>query len=273
MIIFRLSNSNYLNLKRFVIKIGSSVIAKDNKIDEKILDNIVSEASALTRRGKEIILVTSGAIATGKTITRLEGKNGLALQQAYAGIGQHILMGIYNKHAKKYKQKIIAQTLLTYPDLDSKKRSNYLKNTFQIYFQNKIIPIVNENDTIAVDEIKFGDNDTLSALVAKELNADLLLMLSNVNGLYKNYKTKNQKLVAIVEEITPSIGRLAKNEKNENGTGGMPSKLKAARLTTRAGIVTIVSNGIKYRIRDILKGKVNRTIFSPCIVKLKGLNR
>lgn len=264
MIIFRLSNSNYLNLKRFVIKIGSSVIVKNNKIDEKILDNIVSEASALTRRGKEIILVTSGAIAAGKTMTRLEGKDELAIKQAYAGIGQHILMGIYNKHARKHKQKIIAQTLLTYPDLDSKKRSDYLRNTFQIYFKNKIIPIVNENDTIAVDEIKFGDNDTLSALVSKELNTDLLLILSNVDGLYKDYKTKKQKLIDMIKEITPSTEKWAKNEKNENGTGGMPSKLKAARLTTQAGIVTIVSNGIKYNIKDILEGgKVKRTVFLP----------
>lgn len=229
-----------------------------------MLDNIVSEASALTREGKEVILVTSGAIATGKTITKLEGKEELAIKQAYAGIGQHILMGIYNKYARKHKQKIIAQTLLTYPDLDSKKRSDYLKNTFQVYFQNKIIPIINENDTIAVDEIKFGDNDKLSALVAKELNADLLLILSNIDGLYKDYKTKKQKLIEIVKEITPTIERLAKKEKNDSGTGGMKSKLDAAGLTTQAGIVTIVSNGINYNIKDILEGsKVKRTVFLP----------
>jgi len=236
--------------KRIVVKLGTRVLTSSaNHIDRRRIASLTRGVCQLKDKGHEVILVSSGAIATGMGMLGLKTRpKDLPKQQAAAAIGQARLMKIYDEFFKKGKR-LTAQVLLTKDDLTNGKRRLNAKHTLLTLLKVRSVPIINENDTVAVDEIKFGDNDLLSAQVAKLVKADLLVILSDVDGFYKG-----RKLVRTIEQITPEIKRLAKGTTKDISLGGMISKVEAAKITTSAGIPCVIANGAK---KDVLLRIVN----------------
>ena len=232
--------------KRIVIKVGTSTLTYDTgKTNIRRLSKLVSVISDLVNSGKEVALVTSGAIGVGV------GKLGLSERptdtpgrQAAATVGQCELMFIYDKLFGEYGH-TVGQLLITKADIDSDERRNNLINTFEQLFKFGAIPVVNENDSVAVDEIVFGDNDTLSANVATLINADALVIITDIDGLLDSNPQENPdaKLIPFVEEITDEIMSMASDSGSNRGTGGMITKLHAAKISTTAGIDTVVMCG------------------------------
>lgn len=229
------------NYKRVVVKIGASIFAADkHKIDAALINNIAVQISGLVKQGKEVVVVSSGAIAIGMSILKTASRpKELAYLQATAAIGQHELMHIYklafNKHGIN-----CAQLLLTWDDFSDRRFLN-AKHTLNTLLQLKCVPIINENDTVATEEIKFGDNDKLSALVAILVDADLLIILSDVDGLLD----KNKKIIRAVEKITADIKSLACPTNKKACVGGMITKIQAASIAVDSGIPCVIANGKK----------------------------
>ena len=209
--------------------------------------------------------MTSGAIGAG--IGKLDLKQrprDIKVLQATAAVGQNILMSTYDRYFAKYEQ-TIAQLLLTHEDFFDRKRYLNLRNTLITLLKSGVIPIINENDTVVVDEIKLGDNDNLSALVASNLDADLLIILTDIDGLYTYdpKRSKKAEFISIVEEITPEIERIA-SARGKTGTGGMKTKIQAAKVTMKAGIPMVIVNGNEENIlARIIAGERIGTIFLP----------
>ncbi|MFA6357041.1 MAG: glutamate 5-kinase [Candidatus Omnitrophota bacterium] len=241
------------NYKRIVIKIGSSIFAKGkNNLDTALISNIASQIYDLLKQNKEIILVSSGAIALGMSILKLNNRpKDLEHLQATAAIGQHELMHVYKIALKKYSLNC-AQLLLTWDDFREKRYLN-AKQTLNTLLKLKCVPIINENDTVATEEIKFGDNDKLSALVSILVDAQLLIILSDVDGLLD----KNKKVIRSVDRITPGIKSLACPSSKKTCVGGMITKLDAAQIATSAGIPCVIANGSK-------KGIIAKIATNPC---------
>ncbi len=252
------------NSQRIVVKVGTSTLTyKTGKINLKRIDRLAMVLSDLHNRGKEIILVSSGAIgaAVGK-LGLAEKPTDTKYKQAVAAVGQCELMYIYDKLFSEYNN-TVAQILLTKEDVSIPKRKRNTQNTFNALIEMGIIPIVNENDTIAVDEIEFGDNDTLSAIVADFIDADLLVMFSDIDGLYDSdpHKNRDAKLIETVYDID-SVRCLASGVASNRGTGGMVTKLDAAEIATASGINMVIANGENIdSLYDILKGKSVGTLF------------
>lgn len=253
------------NVKRVVIKIGSGVLsASKGKIDEAIIKKIVLQTSLLVKNGYEVLIVSSGAIAAGKI--ELDIKKPLLdipSKQAAAAVGQSRLIGFYEKFFKKEKQKT-AQVLLTHDDLSNRRRYLNARNALMTLLSFYVIPIINENDMVAVHEIKFGDNDTLSALVAHLVEADLLVILSHVDGLFTGDPARDSKatLIPLVEKITPELQKIAGKSSSPTSVGGMCTKLKAARIAADSGVPTIIVNGnINNIITRVLGGENIGTLF------------
>jgi glutamate 5-kinase len=237
-------------MKRVVIKIGSSSIATDRmKPRTALLKSLVSQIALLHKHGVEVVLVSSGAIVLGMGEQRLLVRPGdVASLQALAAIGQLVLMRTY---ADLFKPEKItcAQVLLTWDDFSDRARFNSARATLKTILERKAIPVINENDTISTDEIKFGDNDKLSALVASQLHADLLIILSDVEGLYE-LKSGRKKVFREIKEITADIEGLATGTSNKHmSKGGMSAKLQAVQVATRANVPCIIANG---RTKDVL---------------------
>ncbi|PIX16165.1 glutamate 5-kinase [Candidatus Desantisbacteria bacterium CG_4_9_14_3_um_filter_40_11] len=258
---------------RIVVKIGTSLLTTpEGNFSPDCIAGIVKELCCLRQSGKEIILVTSGAIGAGMCKLDLKRRPAtIPLKQACAAVGQNYLMNSYKHLFNEYEQ-TIAQILLTYQDLSNRKSYLNTYNTLLTLLQYTVIPIINENDTVAIEEIKFGDNDTLSSLVAQLVEADLLLLLTDIDGLYS--RTSNGKgfgeLIPVVEDITPEIINMAKGTNNKFTTGGMATKIKAAQMATQAGITVIILNGRKQGIiSQILEGKECGTTF---VAKKDGLS-
>lgn len=253
--------------KRIVIKIGSSSLLHEETgaLNLTKLEILVREVSDLRNMGKDVILVSSGAIATGCKVARLESKpERIEEKQACAAIGQARLMMIYQKLFMEYNQ-LAAQILMTKNTiLDNLSRHNTL-NTFQELLRMGAIPIVNENDTIATYEIHFGDNDSLSAIVAALVEADLLILLSDIDGLYTDdpHKNKDAKFIDIVETLDQKLLGMGKETSGSDvGTGGMASKLEAAKLAHAAGIDMVIANGVDFHvIHKIIQGRNHGTLF------------
>ncbi|MCX5705652.1 MAG: glutamate 5-kinase [Candidatus Omnitrophica bacterium] len=228
------------NYKRIVIKIGSSLFySSKNELDANLVNEITGQISQLVREKKEVILVTSGAIALGMSILKLgERPKELATLQAAAAIGQHELMDIYRRFFKG-RQLNCGQVLLTWEDFSSRNRYLNAKNTLLKLLELNSIPVINENDTVSTDEIRFGDNDRLSALVATLVNADLLIMLSDVDGLLD----QDMSLIRVVDAITPAIKSLACPTKRKTSVGGMITKIEAAKIAVDSGISCVIANG------------------------------
>ncbi|MEM2146082.1 MAG: glutamate-5-semialdehyde dehydrogenase, partial [Candidatus Jordarchaeaceae archaeon] len=265
---------NLSGVNKIVIKIGTSSLTDEKyRLDPNKVKRFTEEIMDLRKKNKEIILVTSGAIGAG--IGRLGLKSRpteMHLLQAAAAVGQNILMNTYDKYFGEYNQ-TIAQVLLTYEDFSNGHRYLNLRNTLTTLLSLGVIPIINENDTTAVDEIKVGDNDKLSALVASNLGADLLIILSDIDGLYTCDPkiSGDAKLISTVEEITPELESMCGNE-SSRGTGGMFTKLQAAKITMAAGIPLIIANGSeKSVINRIMNGEPIGTIFLPKRNEVKNM--
>ncbi len=252
--------------KRIVIKIGSSLIIDKNNggINNGWLSILSNEINNLIKEGKEIILVSSGAIGLGKEYLDINAKVlKLEESQASAAAGQSMLIHAYKQKLEKYNIKI-AQILLTLDDTEERRKYLNAKNTFDMLLKLNVIPIVNENDTIATSEIRFGDNDTLSARVAIMMSADCLILLSNVDGLYSDGPnfSENPNLLNRVDEITPEIEKMA-GSSSGYGKGGMITKLNAAKLATNSGCATIIAKGsLNKPIENIMKNG-RYTFFKP----------
>lgn len=233
--------------KRIVIKVGSSSLThpETGLTDLITLEKLVRELTDLHNRGKEVILVSSGAIAVGrKTIGMKERPTKLATKQACASIGQARLMMIYQKLFMEYNQ-VSSQILMTKDTLVNGENRINARNTFETLLSMGVIPIVNENDTISTYEIQFGDNDTLSAVVAALVEADLLILLSDIDGLFTDDPNKNPdaEFIEFVEHVDAQFERMGKGSASDVGTGGMATKLKAAKLATSAGADMVIANG------------------------------
>ena len=254
------------SVKRILIKVGSAVLTGKDGLDLKVIAHLVSQMCDLTRRGFSIVLVSSGAIASGKHRLGISGTlKSIPEKQAAAAIGQGRLMRVYSKAFEK-NNLYVAQILLTLSDLTERQRYLNIRNTLSTLMDWHVTPIINENDTVAVDEIKFGDNDNLAAMIANLVGADLFVNLTSTDGLYDcNPQTsKKAKRIGLVCEITDAIEAMATQETSSVGTGGMKSKVLAAQKVTSIGIPCIIAPGKnKGVLADIMAGKDVGTLFLP----------
>ena len=250
-----------INYKRVVVKVGSSIFAAGkSKPDAALVGNIAQEISSLIKQGREVVVVSSGAIAIGMSILKLTHRpKELAYLQATAAIGQPELMHTY-KLAFNKQGINCAQLLLTWDDFSDKRYQN-AKNTLNTLLKLKSVPVINENDTVATEEIKFGDNDKLSALVSILVDADLLIILSDVDGLLD----KDKRVVCLVPKITARIKSLACPTSKKICVGGMITKIQAAQIALDAGIPCVIANGKKKGIiSQVAKNPFSSgTIFLP----------
>ncbi|MDF2951502.1 MAG: glutamate 5-kinase [Anaerocolumna sp.] len=252
--------------KRIVIKIGSSSLThtETGSINLLKMEKLVRVLTDLQNQGKDVILVSSGAIAVGREAFGLREKpKEKPMKQACAAVGQARLMMVYQKLFAEYNQ-IPAQILMTkYTMIDDISREN-AQNTFEELFKMGVIPIVNENDTVATDEIEFGDNDTLSAIVTALVHGDLLILLSDIDGLYTDdpHKNPEAKFIDYVEVIDDSLIEMGKGSNSLVGTGGMSTKISAARIATDSGADMVIANGDDvYVINEIIEGNNVGTLF------------
>lgn len=250
------------NYKRIVVKIGSSLFCSEKAgLNTILFNNIASQIISLINAGKEVVVVSSGAIALGMRILGLKIRpKELSFLQASAAIGQNALMDNYSEAFKKGNL-ICAQVLLTWDDFDNRKRYLNAKNTILRLLKLKSIPIINENDTVSTDEIRFGDNDQLSAQVANLISADLLIMLSDVDGLLG----PDKKVIPVIDKITPELKSLAGSTNKQTSIGGMISKLQAAAIVSGSAISCVITNG---RRNNVIIETVNNigssgTLFIP----------
>lgn len=237
---------------------------KDDKVDLSFVERLARDIATLFWKGKEVILVSSGAIGMGRKELQVEKRlDAIPPKQALASVGQTHLMNLYYRVFQKYHLPI-GQVLLSASDLS--RRSSYLnaRNTLFTLLKLKVLPIVNENDTVAVEEIKFGDNDTLSALVAGLVDANLLLIFSDIEGLYTADPKKNPqaRLIKEVKQIDKHIERVAKAASVEGRVGGMRTKIKAAKIATRFGIPVIIGGGKNF-LEDVFCAREVGTFFFP----------
>lgn len=251
--------------KRIVVKVGTSTITYGNgKRNFSQIDRLARELSDLQNQGKEMILVTSGAVAVGVDRLGLAKKpDTIPGKQAAAAVGQGVLMHTYEKLFADYGQ-VVAQVLLTKTESLDRHRYTNSRNTFMELLRQRVIPIVNENDVVALDELKIGDNDNMSALVAGIVDADLVIILSDVDGLYTaNPQTHPEaKLVHTVTEITPEIEESAGGAGTLRGTGGMATKIQAAKAATSSGISLVIASGTeKNAVPRIVAGEEIGTLF------------
>jgi glutamate 5-kinase len=250
------------NYNKIVVKIGSSLFAgQRQKVDTGLLSAIVEQISGLVRQGKEVLVVSSGAVALGMSTLKLSSRpKELRYLQAAAAAGQHELMHIYSREFAKYGAEC-AQLLLTWDDFSGRSRYLNAKNTLNTLLALKCVPVINENDSVSAEEIKFGDNDKLSALVSIMAGADLLIMLSDVDGLMD----KDRKVVRLVEKITAQVKALACPTNKKTCVGGMVTKIEAARIAVDSGIPCVIANGRDKDVVTLLAADPfsQGTIFSP----------
>jgi glutamate 5-kinase len=254
-------------MKRLVIKIGSNILADEKEgLNTKRISSLTSDIAELRRAGLDIVIVSSGAVAAGMGKLGLKQRpKDVKLKQAAAAVGQSSLMWAYEKGFGDYGIKV-AQVLLTRDDFSDRRRYINSKNTLITLLSYGVIPVVNENDTVATDEIKFGDNDSLAALVAILVEAERLVILSDVDGLYSQDPRLNAdaEMIRQVDEITPCIEGLAGGAGSCVGTGGMYSKVLAAKRAVSHGIgVNIINGRKKGLLLSVIKGRQQGTFFKP----------
>ena len=251
---------------RIVVKVGTSTLAHPTgQMNIRRVEQLCKVMSDLKNAGHEMVLVSSGAIAMGLGKLNLkERPRDIPTKQAAAAVGQCELMYVYDKLFSEYNH-TVAQILLTGSDVDHAERRQHFRNTIFRLLEMGALPVINENDTVATDEIVIGDNDTLAAIVAREIGADLLILLSDIDGLYTADPRRDEhaSLIPLVEEITPEIMALGGGNGTSLGTGGMATKLRAAQIAVGAGVDMIVANGENPAILyDILEGKPVGTRFT-----------
>ena len=245
--------------KKIVVKLGSSIIAPQGKLNEAMVKNIARDIVALEKKGIRTILVSSGAIACGLNTLKYKTRpQDIATLMALASLGQVMLMNVYSRQFAAYR-KTCGQVLLTWDDFSERKRYLNARHTIERLLKLGVIPIINENDAVASEEIKFGDNDMLSALVSDLIGAQCLIILSNVEGLLRQ-----NTLIPVVEKIDTGVMSLARKEDSIFTAGGMVTKLEAAKVSTSAGIKTVIAHGnTKGVISKIMSGEDVGTMFLP----------
>lgn len=256
-----------LEAKRIVVKVGSAVITtKTGRLDSAQIKAISSQIAALMRQGFQVVLVTSGAIAAGLEKLGLKQRpTAISELQAMASVGQGLLMQRYMTETESFAVSV-GQVLLTQYDIQHREHYVNASNTFEKLFDLDVLPIVNENDTTVVEEIKYGDNDTLAALVTNLIKADALIIMSDIDGLYTSDPRKDKKatLIPEVKEITADIEKLAGGAGTVFGSGGMVTKLSAANIVTFAGAAMFLIDGKRKDVLvDVMKGLEIGTFFAP----------
>ncbi len=269
-----------LPYNRIVVKLGTNLLTGgSSQLDKDIMSNLSAQIARLHQQGLEMLIVSSGAIAAGRHKLGLtKGLKGIPYRQVLASVGQNSLMNVYENLFSQYNI-TVAQALLTKADLAD--RSGYLnaRNALLSLLELRVLCIVNENDVVAVDEIqeaRFGDNDNLSAMVANLIDADLLTMLTDIAGLYTAdpQRHPDARLIPRVKRIDPEIERLAADTQNKSGTGGMATKVEAAKLATASGVTVIFADGHEPDvILRLASGEAIGTIFSPVHTRLESRKR
>jgi glutamate 5-kinase len=261
------------SIKTVVVKTGSRILTAPGY--EARVQRLVEDLVLLHKSNIRVILVSSGAIAFGMRALNLTKRpSTIPLQQACASIGQNRLMNMYENYFSK-NNVLIGQVLLTWDDLRSKKRYLNLRNTFFQLLDCNVIPIVNENDSVGVEEIQFGNNDMLGAQIALLAQADVFVNLTDVGGLYDRnpHTDKSAKHIPVVTHMSSSIHKLVSEKKTEISVGGMSTKLKAAEIVTRAGIFALVGDGYDQRLTSVLTDEQCATLFIPSLKKMSSRHR
>lgn len=253
------------SIMRLVVKVGSSTLSHaTGKINLRLIDGLCRVLSDLKNAGNEVILVSSGAIAMGVSKLSLERRpSDIPTKQAAAAVGQCELMYTYDKFFGEYNQ-TVAQILLTAEDVESAERRTHFENTLERLLQLGAVPVINENDTIATKEIAVGDNDTLAAIVAVSVGADLLVLLTDIDGLYTGDPRRDEgaRLIPVVEELTPELFAAAGGSGTSLGTGGMCTKLQAAQMCMQSGMDMVIAKGSDPAVLyEITEGKGAGTRF------------
>ncbi len=250
---------------RMVVKIGTSTLTHaSGRMNIRRVEELVKVLADLKNAGHEIILVSSGAIAMGVGKMNLPGRpEDIPTKQAAAAVGQCELMYVYDRYFTQYSH-TVAQILLTADDVENPVRRTHFENTLTRLLSLGALPVINENDTVATAEIAVGDNDTLGAIVAVCVKADLLILFSDIDGLYTEDPRKNPdaRLIPVIREITPEIERIAGGAGTSRGTGGMATKLRAASIVMKEGCSMVIANGNHPEtLYDIVEGKTPGTLF------------
>jgi glutamate 5-kinase len=263
------------NASRVVVKVGTGVLTDARKqLDPSQMEQVVSQLAAQCQAGKEIVLVTSGAVGAGMGALGHERRpTELSELQACAAVGQSRLMAMYETLFAQH-QIHVAQVLLTHNDLEDHDRHLNARNTLLTLLKHKVVPIINENDAVSFTELKFGDNDQLSALVACLLAADVLVILTTVEGVIENFGKGNPRTLSKIERIDEVVEKMAGGTRSVTAVGGMATKIKAARIAIRSGISLVIASGRKRAVLGrVLGGEAEGTLFVAHPNKLKGRKR
>jgi glutamate 5-kinase len=263
------------SVSRVVVKLGTGVLTDSRKlIDPGQLEQIVAQIAALRQAGKEVVVVTSGAVGAGMGALGFESRpTDLAEKQACAAVGQPLLMAAYEKLFAQ-RGVVVAQVLLTHDDLEHHERHLNARNTLVTLLSLGVVPIINENDAVSSKGIKFGDNDKLSALVAALLPADLVVLLTTVEGVIESFGGPNARTIPLIEKIDATIQSLARGTESETAVGGMTSKIEAAKIAVRSGIPLVIASGRNRSVlQQIIAGEEQGTLFVAKADRLKGRKR
>lgn len=263
------------DVQRIVVKLGTAVLTDDRKQpDHAQMGQLVAQIARQCRAGREMVIVTSGAVGAGMGVLGCSKRpEVLAEQQACAAVGQSRLMAVYEKLFAAFHLNV-AQVLLTHADLQDRERHRNARNTLVTLLKRGIVPIINENDAVSTTELKFGDNDRLSALVAALLPADLLVILTSVEGVMENFGKANERVIPAIEAIDKRIEALAGGTQSATAVGGMKSKIQAAKIVVRTGIPLVIAPGRSRTVlQEVLAGAEVGTLFVPGTAKLRGRKR
>jgi glutamate 5-kinase len=263
------------NVSRIVVKLGTGVLTDSRKVlDPAQMGQLVAQMAEQRKAGKEIVLITSGAVGAGMGVLGYEKRpSQLSELQACAAVGQSRLMAAYEELFGKYGLHV-AQVLLTHEDLQHHERHLNARNTLETLLARGVVPIINENDAVSFTELKFGDNYKLSALVATLLPADLLVILTTVQGVIENFGKENARTISTIEQIDEKIEKLAGGTSSATAVGGMASKIQAAKIVIRSGIPLVIAGGKSTTgLSRVVSGEEEGTMFIPAPNKLKGRKR
>jgi glutamate 5-kinase len=263
------------NATRIVVKLGTGVLTDSRKQpDLDQLTQLVAQIAAVRAQDKQVVIVSSGAVGAGMGVLGFDKRPAeLSALQACAAVGQPRLMGMYEKLFDEAGCGV-AQVLLTHDDLEHHERHLNARNTLVTLLRHGVVPIINENDAISFTELKFGDNDKLSALVACLLPADALIVLTTVDGLIENFGKANPRTISVIHNLDAAVEKMARGTDSQTAVGGMASKLQAAKMVVRSGIPLIIASGKKKGVlARILQGADEGTMFVPQPAKLAGRKR
>ena len=263
------------DISRIVVKLGTGVLTDSRKQpDLAQMEQLVAQVAEQRKAGREVVLVSSGAVGAGMGVLGYAKRpDDLAELQACAAVGQSRLMAIYDKLFGAFGL-AVAQILLTHDDLEHHERHLNARNTLVTLLRLGVIPIINENDVVSFTELKFGDNDKLSALVASLLPADLLILLTTVDGVLENFGKANPRTISVIERIDSAVERLAGGTDSVTAVGGMASKIQAAKIVVRSGIPLVIASGKKKQsLARVVSGQEEGTLFVPQPTRLRGRKR